>query len=540
MQLKYFKFFYIFVFFQAVFSQPDIRFNPFDWNLYGESGSINSISFGDRYAFIGTSGSGVVRFNVNNNRFEEPITTAQGLSSNFITAVHYAENGMLWIGTRDNLHYSFSGYGDWRSVPLVSIGISKRNFINRLGSDGKDIWVESAGMLFKLDGNTGIPLETMIRQNKNINWSSGSNLFYTDFSDILLKYNTSDGWMNTLNTFISPDGENIKITTLEENEFNQIIIGCEDGTFFVGNKNMRILEPYKFGLSSKDVFSFDGNSSLWVGGRAYGSKSGISYIDIDRSIYDQYLFKNIININETPIFSITSFKKMVFFGGDENIITYDKKEDEWSQIFLPSGLRNNYVKNIIKNNDNIWIGTPNGLQIVDYKSKNIIENEITDILNNVFIHDLLIFKDYIYIASEFNLLIYDIKNDTIFEYLDYGYKDKDIVFPSYQTAFTAIALSKNNIFFSNRESIIKLDTSNRKWSIVVNSVIFRGEEIIDFDVNNNDMFIATAYKLTYFNTKKNTSEYFNYNFLGNINKIKVDSRKVWVGTSEGIVTYRYK
>ena len=92
MQLKYFKFFYIFVFFQAVFSQPDIRFNPFDWNLYGESGSINSISFGDRYAFIGTSGSGVVRFNINNNRFEEPITTAQGLSSNFITAVHYILN----------------------------------------------------------------------------------------------------------------------------------------------------------------------------------------------------------------------------------------------------------------------------------------------------------------------------------------------------------------------------------------------------------------------------------------------------------------
>ena len=85
-----------------------------------------------------------------------------------------------------------------------------------------------------------------------------------------------------------------------------------------------------------------------------------------------------------------------------------------------------------------------------------------------------------------------------------------------------------------------MDTSNRKWSTAVNSVIFRGQEIIDFDVNNNDMFIATVYKLTYFNIKKNTPEYFNYNFLGNINKIKVDSRKVWVGTSEGIITYRYK
>ena len=540
MQLKYFKFFYFSILFQFVFSQPDIRFNPFDWNLYTQSGSINSISFGDRYAFIGTSGSGVVRFNVNNNRFEEPITTAQGLSSNFITAVHYAENGMLWIATRDNLHYSLSGYGDWRSVSLMSIGLSKRNYINRLGSDGKDIWAESSGMLFKLDGNTGIPLETMIRQTKNISWSSGNSLFYTDFSDILLKYTITGGWMNTLNTFINPDGENIKITTFKENDFNQIIIGCEDGTFFVGNKNMRILEPHKFGLSSKDVFSFDGNSSLWAGGRTYGPKSGISYIDIDRNIYDQYLFKNFMNINETPIFSIASFKKMVFFGGDENIIIYNKDDDEWNQIFLPRGLRNGFVKNIIKYNENIWIGTPNGLQIVDYKSKNIVENEITDFLKNVFIHDLLIFKDIVYIATESGLLIYDFKNDSIYEYLEYGYKDKDIVFPSSQTAFTAIALSKNYIFFSTRESIIKLDTSNRKWSTAVNSVIFRGQEIIDFDVNNNDMFIATAYKLTYFNTKKNTPEYFNYNFLGNINKIKVDSRKVWVGTSEGIVTYRYK
>ena len=42
---------------------------------------------------------------------------------------------------------------------------------------------------------------------------------------------------------------------------------------------------------------------------------------------------------------------------------------------LPAGLRNGYVKNIIKNNENIWIGTPNGLQIVDYKSKNIVQKK---------------------------------------------------------------------------------------------------------------------------------------------------------------------
>lgn len=540
MLLKFYKIFYLSLFFQFAFTQPDIRFNPFDWNLYSSTGSINSISFGDRYAFIGTNGAGVLRFNINNNRFEEPITTAQGLSSNFITAVHYADNGMLWVATNNTLHYSFSGYGDWRSISLVSLGVMNRNYINRLGDDEKDIWVESSGILFRIDANTGIPLETMVRQNRKVKWSSGKNQFYVDFSEILFKYSISNGWMSSLNTFVNPDGESIKITTLAENNFNQIIIGCEDGTFFVGNKNMRILEPYKFGLSTKDVFSFDGDFSIWTGGRSYGPNAGISYIDVNRNIYDHYYFKNIVNINQTPIYSVLNNKKTVLFGGDENIIIYDKKEDEWSQIYLPSGLRKNFVKNMIVYSNNLWIATPNGLQIVDIKSKNLIENKITDSLRNIFIHDLLFFKNNIYIATESGLFIYNVKNDILFDYLDYGYKDSNTIFPSNQIGFTAIALSKKDIFFSTRESIIQLDTSSRKWSIAINSVIYRSEEVIDLDVNNNDFFIATIDKLLHFNKKKNVPEYFNYNFLGNINKLKADSRKLWIGTSEGIVSYRYK
>ena len=132
---------HIIFFLQLAFSQPDIRFNPFDWNFYGYSGSINSISFGDRYAFIGTEGAGVLRFNVNNNRFEEAITSAQGLGENFITAVHYSESGMLWVATINALYYSYSSYGDWRSVSLESIGLVNKGYIDRLGDDGKDIWL---------------------------------------------------------------------------------------------------------------------------------------------------------------------------------------------------------------------------------------------------------------------------------------------------------------------------------------------------------------------------------------------------------------
>ncbi len=55
-------------------SQPDLRFNSFDWVAYRQTGGINSISFSDRYAFIGTQIGGVLRFNINSQRFDEPIT----------------------------------------------------------------------------------------------------------------------------------------------------------------------------------------------------------------------------------------------------------------------------------------------------------------------------------------------------------------------------------------------------------------------------------------------------------------------------------
>ncbi|MBT7524659.1 MAG: hypothetical protein HN653_03190, partial [Candidatus Marinimicrobia bacterium] len=69
------------------FSQPENRFLPFDWVQYRQTGKINSISFSNRYAYIGTQLGGVQRFNLLSNRFEEPITRAQGLRSNSINAV---------------------------------------------------------------------------------------------------------------------------------------------------------------------------------------------------------------------------------------------------------------------------------------------------------------------------------------------------------------------------------------------------------------------------------------------------------------------
>ena len=53
---------------------------------------------------------GIKRFNLFGNYFDEPITTAQGLKDNFVSAVHFDKvTGLLWAASTNYLQYSFHG-----------------------------------------------------------------------------------------------------------------------------------------------------------------------------------------------------------------------------------------------------------------------------------------------------------------------------------------------------------------------------------------------------------------------------------------------
>ncbi len=521
-------------------AQPELRFNPFDWVLYKHTGSINSISFGDRYAFIGTQNGGVVRFNTRLQRFEEPITRSQGLKSDFVTAVHYASSGILWVATINALNYSFDAEGDWRSVSLESLGLSTRNPIIRIGDDGKDIWVEASGQLMRIDGVTGIKLESMIRQNKKIFWSSGPNTFWQDPAEFLFKYTFLDGWMQNLNEMIDPNGQTISITTIAENNFGEIMIGCEDGSLFFGDRTMKLLSSFKFGINSLDVNTIAGNQTFWIGGRNSLLNGGLTVLDISRNIYDHYSFSNMINVDATPIFSSLKIKKDIFFGGENKFIHFNTKNSFWSEYYLPTAINNNIVKDIIENDHSLWLGTNNGLIIFDVTTNEFVENRITDHFKNYFIFDMLKSNKFIFIGTDVDLYIYDIKNESLYEHDSFGYEDEEFQFSAFRTNFTAMTTYRNEIYFANRESVIKLNISSRKWSKVFGSEVFSGDRINAMAADRRYLFMATDNDLIQFDIKDRIIEVFNYKFLGNINTLKIDRTRLLIGTSEGIVSYSYK
>jgi ligand-binding sensor domain-containing protein len=530
----------VYLLFSNILAQPNLRFHPFDWVQYRYTGKVNSITFGDRYAYIGTQSGGVLRFNMYSDRFEEPITQAQGLRNNTITAVHRASNGVLWVATPSGVEHSFDEEGNWQFTDRNELGLFIGQSVERIGESENYIWFDTGNLVHQIDPITGVQVGVMPNPDEAVKWSSGVLIFNQDFSNLLIDFSFMDGWMTDLQSLIHPDGYKMSITTILEHPFYGLWIGTEDGTFFRGDNTMKSFRPFKFGLAGNDIQAIEGEDSFWLGGRIGHLQSGITYFDYDRNIADQYLFREIVNLDESSIFSVLELKSEVLFGGEDALLVYNKKKDNWRTYSINAGGRKSRVKAMVIVDDYVWIGTPNGLSIINQKDKKSVPTKVEKFFRNIFVNDLAYRNGQVWIATEIGLFIYNIKKDVIWNYKTYGYKKAEVLFPLIDSGFTALAQDTTQILVANRTGVLSFNFRNREWFNVIDPSIFGGLKIITMVLHGNFVFMATANGLVQYDMKKNLLDIFNYSFIGQVNDLYIRDRKIWLGTTEGLISYRFK
>ncbi len=536
-----FRHFFVFMLLWTIgAAQPDLRFHPFDWVQYRKPGKVNSISFSDQYAYIGTQYGGVQRFNLFSNRFEEPITRAQGLRSNSIIAVHRAANGVLWVATPFGVEHSYDEAGNWRFMANNHFGFFADQFVERIGESENYIWLDVGSEVRRVDPLTGVQLGILPNPDEPVTWSSGLARFQLDLSNELIDYSITDGWMTDLHSLFNPDGRQMRLTTYARNRMNELWIGTEDGTFFRGDPTMRTFTPYHFGLGQVDIQSIGGKDSFWIGGLLNNLSDGITYFDSDREISDVYVFEDRINMDPTSIFSILELKKEVWFGGEDGLLIYNKKKEFWRNYGLSLGGQKNWVTDLIEIEGQVWIGSPHGLAIVNIKDKKQIDHDLVDQFKNIYIHDLALGKGLIFIATESGLFIYDIKNTKLYDGESYGYKSEEFLYPNRHDDFTVITRDKRNVYIANRSGILKFNLRDRHWSNAVDASIYGGLDVKSMVVDKNTIFISTVNGITKYDMKKHLMDIYNYRFIGQVNDMYIRDRKIWLGTSEGLISYRYK
>ena len=522
-------------------AQPEPRFDPFDWTAYRHLGRINSITEGYNYVYFGTEDGGIVRYHIFRNAFAPPITRAQGLSGNRIQLVHFdRETGTLWVVTDKGLEYSYSREGDWYYLSFEDIGIAPGTRILRMGSSARNLWLLAGSMFIKLDHLSGIVLGMAPKPDEDsIAWSSGPLLPGEKPPEKIADYSVMDGWMLNLNQFIDPFGRVTDITTIYQGQ--EYWVGAEDGTIFLGDKQLEAFYPQRFGLANTDVTTFTHGRQFWVAGRYGVEATGVTRFDYRRKMFDFFDFDVNINMNPQSLFSSLEVGDEIWLGGKSGILVYDKKESFWRILDETRGLPVGSIVTMASDDSAyVWVGLSAGIARMNIKTKRAEPIGIEDLFLGRFIFDLEIIGDQLWIGNERGLYIYDTQRKTLVKYTAFGdfslLRGRQKVF-SY---FWKIRSYKQQVFIATPQGILRYDSKSKQWDVIIEPSEYQGKRVLAMEFSGNQCFLGTLDGVIRIDLRQHFSRVYNYSFIRRVNDMYITNGTLWLGTPEGLISFLWK
>jgi len=522
-------------------AQPDTRFEPFDWVLYTQHGSINSISEGFNYSYFATESGGILRYNLYSEKFEEPITSAQGLAENNLTAVYFDKStGILWTASSNYINYSFNAAGDWNKIKYSDLGLRKSQQIYMIGASPNYIWLFAINSYVKIDKVSGVSFGIYpTPDEENIDWSSDY-MFANLIPDELQNYDVMDGWLVSYAHFIDPYGKWIDLSSYYYGQNNNIFIGLEDGTIFIGKTTNEQIYPYQNGLNQSIINKMSDGVNMWLVGDSYENNTGITIYNSNRDDFQQIDFEHEININAGSLSSIVETKDKVWIGGSSKISIYNKKKDYWKEVGEEHGLPNAIINDIVEDETSIWIGTNRGLYEISKHNKFVVNNDLKNKLKLEKINSIENIDGKLWIASQRNLFSYNKESNTLSNFKNIGKIDSlENTIGSFFN-FSDISTYGRNIYFSTNNGVITYNLDKELWNIAVEPSLYSGSNIYTLVVEDDYCFLGTDRGLWQIDMKGGYSRVFEYNFIGKVNDLLIKEHKLYIGSTSGFIKYLWK
>tara|TARA_Y100000590_G_scaffold107574_1_gene122390 strand:- start:1511 stop:3172 length:1662 start_codon:yes stop_codon:yes gene_type:complete len=520
-------------------SQPDNRFLPFDWIQYRFSGSITSLSEGYSYLYIGTETGGIKRYNLFSNDFDEPITIAQGLKENSITAIHFDHaTGILWVCTPNFIQYSFTREGSWNTLEIKSTGLSKFDRIKKIGSSEDYIWLKGNSIFLKLDHSSAVVAGMFPYPDElAIQWSgSFSNRWENDFKKILNNYPIMGGWISTGNTFIDHLGRSVDIISTLIGRHGDVWVGCDNGVLLHARQSTEIFYIVSTSIPINDVAGMKVSDDLiWVGGTEILSGFGVSWLNMNTNESFTFEFDSNINMSATPVYSIWDSKSTLWAGGDDCVLVYDKGDRFWRTLDIVEGIPEGNISNIIGDDDYVWVSSDNGICRLDAKSWKEDPLGFEYLFNSIKIFDLELIEKTIWIASRSGLFLFNsaqpqLINATDFLKTDFGNSIYDV---------TALTYHDENLYASCNIGITVMDFYEKNWKLLFPVNFYQDKEIFSMEVNNRYIFLGLNNGIIRLNKRNGFIREYQFPFIGKVNQMKLEKNFIFLGTTTGLIKFKW-
>lgn len=526
-----------------VLCQPNSRHDPFDWIIYRKPGTIRSFAEGFSYIYIGTESAGIYRYSIYGDRFEAPITRAQGLASNEIIAIHFDKRtGTLWAATDESLDYTYTREGNWSSNKLDSYNLLSGVKIEKLGSSENYLWALAGTLYLKLDRVSGIFLGSMAFPDEmEINWSSGPIRYAEGINDLLMEYSVMDGWLLNLDTFISPFGKTVRATTIYKASTKALWVGTDSGIIFQGDPYMKSFYPLTYGLANTDVQAMTYEFPSWVGGRIYpGDPGAVTLADPERGYFTWFEGETAINVDQLKVFGNCIVGNEVWFGGQNAIYVYNQKDDFWRTLDAARGLPVGRIKALEPDTHFVWVASAYEIEKINIKTKRSEASVLSSSLQNNFIHDIALINNKLWVSTEYMLFCYDIYSETLLPFKYVGNVDAIIDRIEPMTKIFALHADETKLYVGTNQGIIAYNIVNSSWELIAEPTIYNNDFVRELNVYKKQLFIITERGLIRLHMEKQFQRQYNYPFIGNVNDLYVTRDRLWLATDNGLIQFSWK
>ena len=523
----------IVLFLNLIYSQ-NFNYQSGDWFIFTKSSSINSIAETSEDILFGTD-YGIYKQNKFNNEIMFDFYNSQELISKKIFHILYDKNtDYYWVVHEFGISYKASISKYWRDINFSEIEMTSVFQIKKIGYNSEGIWIEHDFGIISLDRfNASLIYSNIISE---IYWSNS--ILDNEMDIDLYNYHFTDEWVNN-NNVIYNRNSNIEHypSVIYENSFGEKWIGTKSGLIFYGKYGW--FEASYLGLPQNNITEIylDKTNTWWFSESRYRNNN------YGNNLQSSFLKK-------TKVF----------------LSSWDEINNIWNYYYSNESvsIRNEDINKIIRYGNKLYLGTLDGLLILDIDSREWLN--INKNFNDKAIWDLATFNNSLYIATarginEFSLLGDVLIPDTSMLFNNFLNKEiyKIEVHNNFLYVMSELGLSRIDL---NEKNIEHLTNKNLKYFKIYNNRIFINdgriweivekdnlffEKIIynegnDFCVSNDFLWVNLNNNAKIINLK-NGSEWFYSNkdgISGNIiYTLDCDENWIWFGTNEGVSFYNW-
>ena len=526
--------------------------------------------------WAGTWGGGLNKFDPETKKFTRFLyekSSNKGLCDNVVWAINEDNSGNIWVGTQrggiDKYDIKAKKFIHYRNR-----GLHKNLYTNRITKIFKDnqgtLWAGTYGGLakylpasdsFQIIKNSLKPdkvkevnlIHCIFEKNENELWvGTSSGLFVFDkrtnkFSPYSL--NKSD-----------PLNNHIVLSICKGNS-KDIWVGTEEGLVKVTKDDTEKHEIYQYKYGSSN--SLAGNTIIDL----LMDKSGVLWIDAYRSGVCKLIksSKDFINYTSNPnnnnslgtslvTFFAQDDEGYIWISGYSSILTrYNPQTDTFKRFplyLLGSGKSAKfYITSIIKDNNNLWVGTTHGILLFDLvsESQKTLPKEMSKIpaiANGNITYILLSSDRKLWVGvNEKGVYSCDLKN---FSYKQFVNPVSDLTNYMKNTVQVIYEDKSKNIWLGTLGGLLKLDKTTGKFKSFSHELsdpksLSNNYVYYLFEDSQKNFWIGTSNGLNKMNKSNDTFQsYFEKDGLPNnvIMSILEDSHKnLWISTNKGIARF---